>query len=374
MTATALAQTTRPAQPADNAALVALAAACPMQAGLTICVHRDPDFFALNRLEGDRWEVGVVDGPDGAVVGCIGVAVRHAYIGGRATRTGYVGDLKVHPAHRGRGLADALCLHARAFCAELGEDAPSLITALAGNRPLERRIPGPRGLPRLTGFATVRSYAVPLLLPPRSLGTAGLTVRRAEARDLDEMAALWQVVAPQRQFAPVQDAGDLARWVATTPGLSIGSYWLAQSAVTGRLAGFVALWDQESFKRTHVLRYGARLAALRLLVNAAAPLVSAPRLPTAGAPLRHVAAYQVAVRSTEPDVLHALLRAAYAELRGSEYVFFTIGLDLRDPLRRALDGFFAVPTDLHAYVTTPAGWYSGPRLDDRPLHFETALV
>src|SRR5256885_8016187 len=46
---------------AGIAGLLALAAACPMRVELKLCVRREPDFFALNRLEGDRWDVGVVD-------------------------------------------------------------------------------------------------------------------------------------------------------------------------------------------------------------------------------------------------------------------------------------------------------------------------
>ena len=367
MIATARGYTTRTAQPADNAGLVALAAASPMEAGggLTICLRRDPEFFALNRLEGDRWDVGVVDVPAG-VVGCIGVAERLAFVRGVARRTVYIGDLKVHPAHRGRGVADELSRYTRELCRQIGDDVPCLVTALAGNRGIERRVSGPRGLPQLRRFATVSSYAIPLFLPRRNPQSSHYTVRRAREADLEEMACLWRVVARERQFAPVQDT--------PPPGLAIDNYWLAHRTGTGRLAGCFALWDQHSFKRTHVIRYGARLGALRRVLNLAAPLFSAPRLPEPGAPLRQLAVFQIAVPASDPAALRALLERAYAEVRRSDYVLITIGLDVRDPLTRALDGLMAIPTALHAYVTTPAGVYRGPDLDDRPLHFETALV
>jgi len=41
----------RDADASDNAALVRLAAACPMRGDLTLCMDREPDFFALARLE-----------------------------------------------------------------------------------------------------------------------------------------------------------------------------------------------------------------------------------------------------------------------------------------------------------------------------------
>jgi GNAT superfamily N-acetyltransferase len=372
MIATASGFTTRAAGPADNVGLVTLAASSPMEAGLTICVRREPDFFALNRLEGDRWDVGVVDGPapSTGIVGCIGVAERLAFVSGVAQRTAYIGDLKVHPAYRGRGVADELSRYAREICHGIGgDDLPCLVTALAGNRGVERRVEGPRGLPELRRFATVRNYAIPLFLPRREPRPDQYRVRRASAADVEEMACLWRSVARERQFAPVDDVGDLHG-----PGLSIEDYWLAHRVGTGRLAAFIALWDQHSFKRTHVLRYGARIGALRQLLNVAAPVFAAPRLPASGMPLRQLAAFRVAAPASEPAALRALLDHAYAEHRRSKYVLITIGLDVRDPLSRALDGLMAIPTTLHAYVTTPAGVYRGPDLGDRPLHFETALV
>jgi hypothetical protein len=76
----------------------------------------------------------------------------------------------------------------------------------------------------------------------------------------------------------------------------------------------------------------------------------------------------------EPEVLRALLLHAYAARRGAGYLFLTLALDRRDPVRVALRGLFAQPTVVGAYATTPAGKWTGAPLDDRPLHFESALV
>ena len=131
----------RDAGPDDGPALVALAEACPMRGDVGLCVDRAPDFFALNRLEGDRWRVGVVDGADGAAVGCVAVAEREAWLNGVARTVLYVGDLKVHPAHRGGGAADALEEWVRAACEQWGgPEALVHLTILAGNRAMERAV------------------------------------------------------------------------------------------------------------------------------------------------------------------------------------------------------------------------------------------
>src|SRR5688500_6477453 len=192
----------RPATPADNAALLAVTAGCAMEGDIGLCVERAPDFFALNALEGDFWQVAVVDDDAGVPIGCIAVAERTSYLSGEPTRTMYVSDHKVLPPFRGTGAADALVTFARDLCVgRLGDDVPVFLTIIAGNAAMERRLAGPRGLPHLHRFATIRSHSIPLLWPRRAPRDAGVVVGPAAPGDLTEMAELWQRVAPGRQLA-----------------------------------------------------------------------------------------------------------------------------------------------------------------------------
>src|SRR5688500_9697583 len=273
----------RDATTAENEALVALAEACPMRGDITMCVDRAPDFFALVRLEGERWRVGVAEDA-GTVVGCVAASERLAYVNGAATRTAYAGDLKVHPAHRGGFAADALEEFTReAIRGYGGDDMLTFLTVLGGNRAMERRAAGPRGLPTLTRFATLDVHAIPLLWP-RERQVAGLRVDVARETDLDEMGALWNRIAPGRQLAPVLGAARLRGWIADAPGLMVEDYLVARRA-DGRIAGFLALWDQYFIKQLRVLGYSARLAAVRAALNGLAPVARTPRLPAAGAVL-----------------------------------------------------------------------------------------
>jgi hypothetical protein len=285
----------------------------------------------------------------------------------------YVSDLKVDPRHRGSGAADALTAFAREVCLEAGGGhVPTFLTILAGNRAMERRLSGPRGLPHLRRIATLRSHSVSLLWPRRSPRVDGVRIERAGWDHVEEMAARWREVAPGRQFAPVHDATSLAAWIDGAPGLDPSCYRLARSA-DGRLVGFVGLWDQSSFKQTVVTGYSRRLSAVRLAFNMAAPAVRAPRLPPPGGALRHLTAVHVCVPPDRPDVLRALLVDAYNDLRGSGYSFFSVGLDVADPLSVALSGLLAQPTDIWACVASLSG-DDGPSFDGRPVHHEIALV
>jgi GNAT superfamily N-acetyltransferase len=358
----------------DNLALIELAAACPMEGDLALRIDRAPDFFALNRLEGDRWKVAVVDGPRGRPIACVATAERRAWVHGRPATIVYAGDLKVHPDFRDTSTADALERFVTRTAREVaGESTPVLLTVLGGNAAMERRASGPRGLPRLHRFATLHSFAIPLLWRRSLSDCEDVHVEHATDADLEEMADLWRDVARSRQFSAAFDAEGMRRWIDSAPGLSIDDYLLARDR-RGRLSGFVGLWDQRAMKTLRVLRYSPSLSVLRGVVSTLAPFVGATPPPPIGQPLRYASAVHLCVPVDRADALRALILAGYDRLHGTGRVFMNVALDARDPLIAALGGLLATPTAIHAYATMPSGTWTGGPLDDRPLHFETALV
>jgi hypothetical protein len=73
----------------------------------------------------------------------------------------------------------------------------------------------------------------------------GLRVAHARDEDLTRWRRSGRGSAPARQLAPVLDAERLAAWVRGAPGLAVHDYLVARRA-DGRIAGFVALWDQRA--------------------------------------------------------------------------------------------------------------------------------
>ena len=356
----------------DNASLLRLAARCPMRARVTLCVQRAPDFFALSRLQGDSWQLLVAEDRHAGIVGCIGIAERCVWLNGKPMRAMHVSDFKVDPEFRGRGVADRLTTAARVRCATVSPDIPVLLAALVGNRPMERRIPGPRDQPPLTPFGTVRVHTLFALGRSTTRRRAELAVRAAGPADLDAMAALWTRVAPGRQGAAVFDARGLADWIRAAPGLAATDYLVA---VRGpELIGFVGLWDQRGLKATQVLGYGTAVAAARGCYNLLARWLHVPPLPSIGGTLHALHAIHVCVPASEPDALRALLAEGCRRCARLGMPCLEIGLDPRDPLAAALARVPGVRTDVRCFITTPRGRYAGPSLDTRPVHFETALV
>jgi hypothetical protein len=185
------------------------------------------------------------------------------------------------------------------------------------------------------------------------------------------MAARWAAMGSTRQFARVMPVDAFADTIRRAPGLDISSYLVATDR-SGRIAGFLALWDQHRLKTTHVLRYSPRQAAFRVGFNMAAPLLGAPRLPRPGGVLRSAHAFHVRVESAA--VLRALVAEAHRRLAGQGYACLALGVDRRDPTEAALAGLWAQPTDVDVLVGAPGGTHLLPDLDSRPTHYDTALV
>lgn len=360
----------RPARAADNEALCRLAGRCPMAGGISICVHREPDFFALDAMLGDPWHVLVAE-VAGAVVGCVAWAIRDAYVNGTPMRTGYIGDLKVDPAFRRRGLGGALARTVRSALDRVDPALPTLFTSLTGNRPVAS-LPGVKAEDHVSRrIGMVRVHSIPLLSRRRLSAPGGYVVREARWDDLEQMAVCWAATGATRQFTRVVSPEMLAGAIDTAPGLEVSSYLLALDR-KGTIVGFLALWDQHELKATRILRYSRRQAVFRVGFNAVAPLLAAERLPPSGKMLRGAHVFHACLPSAE--VLRSLLVEGYRRLAGCGLSYVAIGLDRCDPVRRALAGLWAQPTDVEVLVATPGGEDALPCLDPKPVHYETALV
>ncbi len=361
----------RPADARDEAALQSLARACTMEGKVAIRVHREPRFLSLDALLGDPWQVLIAEATDGGVLGCVAWAVRDAYVNGDLRATGYVGDLKVHPAARRSGIASGLALAVREELGRIDPKMPVLITALRGNRPASCFAERGRHRTLAVPCGTVRVHALPLWARRTMRRVNGFVVHPAGPDDLPEMCALWTAIAPTRQFAVSRDAAEFRNLLAQAPGLDLASYLVARGP-DGRIAASLAVWDQHQLKRTTIVRYGHGMGLFRLGFNLVAPVLGAARLPAPGGMLRSLHAFNVCAQSA--DALRAILGEALRQNAGRGHAVLMVGLDVSDPLSTALQGLWAQPTDVQALVAMPGAAGCRRLLDGRPLHYETALV
>ena len=361
----------REAGPADNDSLLELTRACPMEGDIGLCVDRSPDFFRLCWLGNSSFRVGVVYGPDGTLVACATLAERRAWVRGEPVRLAYASDLKVHPRYRGSGAAPLLVRWVTEQSRDIvGDPGPILLTVLSGNRAMERLFAGDRDLPRIESFATLRAHAVPVFHRPMPEPRFGVEAATPELHR--EMRALWNLRAPERQLSPLRPLGlDVASGARGTD-LGTPRHFVARDA-GGRVVGFLGLWDEHPVKQLRVTGYSVRLGAARTAINLLAPFIGAERLPGTGGILRSATVVDLCVPHDAPEMLRALLLAANRAVLRSGVAFLTVGLDVRDPLKAALQGLHAQPTDFLACASAATGEYRGPPLGGRLVHFEPAM-
>ena len=324
-----LAAVVRPANAADNAGLLALVRRCTMDADISLIVERDPDFFALSRARGDT-HTSVAE-IDGVIVGCFSSWRHDAWLCGSRADICYVGDLRVAPEHRRRGIARQLADINTEYLATLPV-VPYLGAAAAGNAPVESLAAAyGAGGPALSLFTSWQLLPMVRLKIPATydIGAAG-------PGDEGELVALLDDFYRQRDFSPVFGGGGLANLLARSPGMQLCDYLIARRR--GRIAAAIGVWDASSIRRTRVAGMPLWLRAVCTAGRAASRFVSFPPFPQPGALLRFRYIRHAAYAAGEMDALRALVRWAAngARARDEHFLLYTCADD--DPLRDAVAG------------------------------------
>jgi len=352
----------RRAEAADNAARCELFARVAMDTDIGLSVRRDPDFDALYRLQSSVWESVVVE-RDGGVEGMGTVVVRDGYVGGRPTRVGYLGDLRLSRPVQGMMLLDR-------FFGGLLEDARDrlgcelfLTSVIASNKRAVRALTAQTrrsrsaGRPVYTPLGEFDIRSLHLLLP-RFGGRSPFVVRRAREADIPALARMLDTDGRRRPFGFVLTEAELRRRLRDWPGLRIDSFLLAESP-TGVLLGCLALWDAALVKRTMVTAYRGAMRHVRLAHDVAAALLGRARLPAPGAgePLRYQYVTHQTIPSGDPRVLRALLEHGYRDARsaGMGYHFLSACAPRGSTLEAAFHGFTATNLAARLFVVSLPG-------------------
>jgi GNAT superfamily N-acetyltransferase len=326
---TPMAAAVRPAGAADNSGLLALVRRCPMNADISLIVERDPDFFALGRARGDAHTL--VAEVEGTIVGCISSWYHSAWVGGRQAEISYVGDLRVDPEVRRRGvgwqLAKANFDHLKTLPA-----MPYLAATGAGNAAVAPLVAAfGAGGPPIARFTSWQLLpVVPLKIP------SALDIAAAESGDADELVALLDDFHRRRDFAPVFSDGGFAALLARSTGMQFSDYLVARRR--GRIAAAIGVWDASQVKRTRVVGMPPWLRGLCAVGRGASRVAAVPPFPKRGALLHFRYIRHAAHGRGEEGALQALVRWAVnaARAREEHFVLYTCADD--DPLCSAVAG------------------------------------
>jgi len=346
----------RIASSSDGALLCNLFGSVPMSGDLVLSTRREPDFFALYRMQGGAFETHVYE-RDARLTGMGSFLVRDGWMDGEPCKVGYLGDLRAtHAAARERAVA-------RLYGPLLDEVSERLgctifLTSVMSSNRAALRALTQRTVRRACQphYHPLRSYtatAVQFLKMRRPARQHDFHVRTATPEDLRALEALLAEDHRQRPFGWRFDSGELRHRLASWPGYSLARTYLAFRS-DGALVGCATAWDPTPVKRYLVHQYRGALRWLRLAIQSWALVSRISALPRPGEAFRYFYLVNVSVREENPAVFRAILERIYADYQRAGYHFFSVYQDQNDPLAPALAGFFTRSLAFQLFAVTPS--------------------
>ena len=236
----------------DDAAIRRLLRETPMHGAISVTFEREPDYFRGANLAGGVDQTIVAFAGDRLV--CMGRCTqRECWVNEAARRVGYLGELRLDAAARGRF---GIVRDGYRFFHEQQRDDPAdlYFTSIAADNERARRLleGGARGLPGYTFLAELETLAVAL-----RRGRRRNDLRRGVAATTRHLPAMLRVLNEHARRHPLA-----AVWTVETlhalerHGLPLERFLLAFAG--DEIVACGALWDQRAFRQTVV--HGTTLA------------------------------------------------------------------------------------------------------------------
>ncbi len=360
------------ATPADDAAIRRLLADNPVPGDVTLTYRREPNYFAGSPVMGDTQILVARHRPTGRLAALATRSIRMHFVNGEPEAVGYVGQLRIDHAFRGRWLVPLGFRYFHGLHQD-GRVRGYYTTIIQGNAEAEGVLVAKarRHFPAYRPIGTLVTLAI--LLHKRRLPRSydDLVLSSAKQDELDEIVAFLQEEGRRKQFFPHYRRSDFES--TATRDFHVEDFLVARRS--GRLVGLLGLWDQGGFKQTTVTGLSRRMQRLRPFYNAAARLGGAPPMATVGTSLNTVYAAFICVAEDEPAVFATLLDGAFRLAAGRGHAFLTVGLSPADPLYAVAKRFFHIPYVSTIYTVCWRGDEAfHDRLDGRPPYLELAAL
>jgi hypothetical protein len=347
----------------------------PMPGLISLSFEREPDFFLAAGLEGPLHQTVLGRDPaSGRVAGLASRSARPAYVDGTVIQLGYLSQVRIDPAFRGKtvlagGWDKMRQLHE-------AEPLPYYVTTIVADNTLARRVleKDRKAKPCYRARGELYTLAlVPRRRRLRSLLPGGPQIRPASAEMLPDIAACLQRNYRRYQLAPHWTAEMLAEPVLCR-GLQPADFLVALRA--GRVVGCLASWDQQAYKQSVVRGYGRPLRLARPLLNALSRAATVPWLPPVGASIPHAYLSHAAADGDDASVLVRLLDSALHRARAARLSYMTLGLTSANPMLGAVRRAFrhiAYRSILYV-VYWPDGQRRAEALQPGIPHLEVAVL
>jgi hypothetical protein len=353
----------------DEPDIRALVGSVPMPGAVSVRFSREPNYSLGTTIMGDLCDVLVArHKPDGKLAGIACRAERQAFLNGRETPLGYIGQIRVAPefqgnwlVHRGAKWFKDASPPGLLYVGVIARENPRAREPLVG-----RRLPAGLKATRVCGL---RTCAI-LLRPKRLLRVPDVNVGPGSLETLAEIVAFLRQHGPRRQFFPAYTLEDFTRGEKLR-GLKPQDIMVARRG--DNLIGVMAAWDQAAYKQDIVDSYGPDLCRIRPFYNLLARLLGAQPLTPPGEAIPLAFAACICVAEDDRDVMRALLSACMLNAHKRGKAFLMLGLADDDPLLPIARRHLHIPYHSELFVVS---WSSDPasQLDGRIPYIEIATL
>lgn len=356
----------------DDVALREIIRSQPMEGSIRIMFQKEPNFFAAERVGAlDLQVLACREKETNRLVGLGSRSVRRVFINGKPEHIGYLSSLRAIPEVRGGTLLP------RAYKAlrELHADGkvPFYFTTIFDENEIAKKLltSGRAGLPVYRDVGGLNTYIATLnSCGKKSIDFDG-TIVRGSPKMVPDIVEFLNTHNARFQFAPSFEISDFESGLF--PEFIPENFYVAR--IGKSIVGVAGAWDQSRMKQTTVGGYSKTLQCLRPFYNMYAAISSKPQLPPIGGSIRSFYVSFVAIDPPNPEILRMLLRHMYYDWNITEYPYFTIGFNEKDPLSVALSDFRNRVIKSRIYVVY---WEDGrdkvKELDNRLPNLEIATL
>ncbi|MES2894055.1 MAG: GNAT family N-acetyltransferase [Bacteroidota bacterium] len=311
--------TYRLATQADNQQLLHLTSSLGMMGDTGLRIDRSPDFFALLVLRGPSKVFVAVD--EETIVGCICVSHQEVFVGSKAMPLNYIGDFKVAPGYRNKGIGLELCNTLADYLLSIDADLAFLNVSKGNTKPLSFF----RDRPNIPDYANIGTFIIHQLIgKKRRIDHSGYHVESHPATP-----ALVDFF--NRQHRTYQ-LGNLV-----TPAHLIGTdcYVICKN---NTILAAMCVVDTMAVKQNVVTKLSWKMRWLLTVLNSIRFITGISSMPELNKPVKMLYLKYLAIEDPASPLADLLLGHAVNIVYDKGYSFVSIGLHEKDPLHAALKG------------------------------------
>jgi hypothetical protein len=317
-----------------NPDLVALAR-LPLGGKPSLSYRREPDYFAGLEPVGEGTDViGVYHGD--VLTGACTRSWKKVWIDGRVSRIGYLGGLRLFPEHQRRMYLPA----GYRLLREIDKDKPGCLYLCTfvdgGGNSMQIMTRSRSGLLRFHPWGAYHTYSLlaPRHSPRRSSRHGFSAVHRARREGVPGLLEFLNEEGRKKQFYPVLETRDFFDGALSSLDGSAWYFW----APGGKIRAAAAVWDQTPCRQVLVEKYPRSLRLTLPLANGCLRLAGRRNLPNEGDQLQLRYLAFAAAEGNDPSALARVIRAALADLGGTDARLLSIGFSDTDPLKDSVRG------------------------------------